>query len=90
MLESYFKKGRFASQWGSIRSIAMVTPDSKKLVEAIDAFLDHGVAKDKWKEQNRKGRLDEFMDKHKDKDLQGIIINLASQMAKKCKTREED
>ena len=89
-LESYFKKGRFASQWGSIRSIAMVTSDSKKLIEAIDAFLDHGVAKDKWKEQNRKGRLDEFMDKHKDKDLQGIIINLASQMAKKCKTREED
>lgn len=89
-LESFFKKGRFASQWGSIRSIAMVTSDSKKLIEAIDAFLDHGVAKDKWKEQNRKGRLDEFMDKHKDKDLQGIIINLASQMAKKCKTREED
>ncbi len=89
-LESYFKKGRFASQWGSIRSIAMVTSDSKKLIEAIDAFLDHGVAKDKWKEQNRKGRLDEFMNKHKDKDLQGIIINLASQMAKKCKTREED
>ena len=50
----------------------------------------HLMAKDKWKEQNRKGRLDEFMDKHKDKDLQGIIINLASQMAKKCKTREED
>lgn len=89
-LESYFKKGRFASQWGSIRSIAMVTSDSKKLIEAIDAFLDHGVAKDKWKEQNRKGRLDEFMQKHKDNDLQSIIINLASQMAKKCKTREED
>ena len=68
----------------------MVTSDSKKLIEAIDAFLDHGVAKDKWKEQNRKGRLDEFMDKHKDKDLQSIIINLASQMAKKCKTREEN
>ena len=90
LLESYFKKGRFASQWGSIRSIAMVTSDSKKLIEAIDAFLDHGVAKDKWKEQNRKGRLDEFMQKHKDNDLQSIIINLASQMAKKCKTREED
>ena len=89
-LGSYFKKGRFASQWGSIRSIAMVTSDSKKLIDAIDAFLDHGVAKDKWKEQNRKGRLDEFMEKHKDKDLQSIIINLASQMAKKCKTREED
>ncbi len=89
-LESFFKKGRFASQWGSIRSIAMVTSDSKKLIDAIDAFLDHGVAKDKWKEQNRKGRLDEFMEKHKDKDLQSIIINLASQMAKKCKAREEE
>lgn len=90
LLNPVFKKGRFASQWGSIRSIAMVTPDSKKLIDAIDAYLSHGVAKDKWEERGRKKLLDSFMNENKDKDLQSIIINLASQMAKKSKAREED
>ena len=90
MLEPYFRKGKFASQWGSIRSLAMITSDSQQLITAIDAFLDHGVAKDKWEEQNRKGKLDEFMLQHVNEDLQSIMINLASEMAKKCKAREED
>lgn len=89
-LERFFKKGKFASQWGSIRSLAMITSDSQQLITAIDAFLSHGVAKDKWEEQNRKGRLDEFMQQHVNEDLQSIMINLASEMAKKCKAREED
>lgn len=90
LLEPYFKKGRFASQWGSIRSIAMITPDSTQLITAVDNFLSHGVAQAKWEEQNRKGRLDNFMRNHENEDLQSIIINLASEMAKKCKSREED
>ena len=90
ILEPYFRKGVFASQWGSIRSLAMITPDSRQLITAIDAFLDHGVAKDKWDEQNRKGKLDEFMLQHVNEDLQGIMIILASEMAKKCKAKEED
>ena len=89
-LEQFFRKGKFASQWGSIRSLAMITSDSQQLITAINAFLDHGVAKDKWEEQNRKGMLDDFMNLHKDEDLQSIMINLASEMAKKCKAREED
>lgn len=89
-IEQFFKKGKFASQWGSIRSIAMITSDSHDLIKAIDAFLDHGVAKDKWEEQNRKGRLDGFMRQHVNEDLQSIMINLASEMAKKCKAREEE
>ena len=68
----------------------MITSDSQGLINAIDAFLDHGVAKDKWDEQNRKGKLDEFMRQHVNEDLQSIMINLASEMAKKCKAREED
>lgn len=90
LLEPYFKKGKFASQWGSIRSLAMITSDSHQLITAIDAFLSHGVAKDKWEEQSRKERLDRFMEQHKNEDLQSIMINLASEMAKKCKAREED
>ena len=89
-LERFFKKGKFASQWGSIRSLAMITSNSQQLITAIDAFLSHGVAKDKWEEQNRKGRLDNFMQQHVNEDLQSIMINLASEMAKKCKAREED
>ncbi len=90
LLEPYFKKGKFASQWGSIRSIAMITSDSHQLITAIDTFLSHGVAKDKWEEQSRKERLDRFMNQHTNEDLQNIMINLASEMAKKCKAREED
>ena len=89
-LEQFFTKGKFASQWGSIRSLAMITPYSHDLIKAIDAFLDHGVAKDKWEEQNRKRMLDEFMGQHANEDLQSIMINLASEMAKRCKAREED
>lgn len=90
LLEPYFKKGKFASQWGSIRSLAMITSDSLQLITAIDTFLSHGVAKDKWEEQSRKERLDRFMEQYKNEDLQSIMINLASEMAKKCKSREED
>ena len=89
-LEPFFRRGKFASQWGSIRSLAMITSDGQQLITAIDAFLSHGIAKDKWEEQNRKGRLDQFMGDHVNEDLQSIMINLASEMAKKCKAREED
>jgi len=89
-LENIFKKGKFASQWGSIRSLAMVFSNSRQLIDAIDEFLSHGVAQAKWEEQNRKGRLDSFMEQHANEDLQSIMINLASEMAKKCKAREED
>lgn len=90
ILDPYFKKGKFASQWGSIRSLAMITSDGQQLITAIDAFLSHGVAQAKWEEQSRKDLLDAFMKQHKEKDLQSIMINLASEMAKKCKAREED
>ncbi len=90
LFERYFRKGTFASQWGSIRNIAMISPDSDVLISYIDSYLSHGVAKDKWEECGRKKRLDDFMKDLKDKDLQSIMINLASEMAKKCKAREED
>jgi hypothetical protein len=88
VLEPLFSKGLFASQWGSIRSLAMITPDGNKLKTAIEAFLSHGVAEAKWGEMNRKKKLDEFIDglikNHLD-NMQDIMINLASEMAKRCK-----
>lgn len=87
ILEPLFSKGQFASQWGSIRSLAMITPDSDQLKIAIDAFLSHGVAEAKWGEMNRKKKLDDFMDeliRNHNENMQDIMINLASEMAKRC------
>lgn len=89
-LEPHFAKGSFASQWGSIRSFAMVTPNSDALIEEIKGYLEHGVAKAKWEEGRRKAVLLEFMNENKDKNLQDIMVNLASEMAKICENREED
>ncbi len=89
-LEPLFKKGLFASQWGSIRSLAMIASDSGQLIKLIDFYLEHGVAKEKWEERGRKKRLDDFMCENRDKDLISIMINLSSVMAKKCKAKEED
>ena len=65
----------------------MTTSDSQQLITAIDAFLSHGVAKDKWEEQNRKGKLVDFMLQHANEDLKSGREELASEMAKKCKAR---
>lgn len=81
-LEPLFKDEEFSSQWGAIRGIAMKTQDSQKLIDDITIFLSNGVAKDKW--EDRIGVLIEFMVGKKDKDLQSIMINLASEMAKRC------
>lgn len=89
-----FQGERFASQWGTIRGLAMATPDTQKLMTAIFGedgnpeklgYLGHGVAKEKWEERKRKDTLYKFLEKHKGKGLQDIVINLASEMAKKCR-----
>lgn len=82
---SLFRKGQFASQWGSIRSIAMVTPNSNELNSAVIGFLSHGVAAEKWGEMHRAEKLKKFMTDNLDKGLQDILINLASEMAKRFK-----
>lgn len=82
-----FSKGQFASQWGSIRSIAMITPDSDQLITNVKTFLTHGVAAEKWAGVRQK-QLEQFMNENKDEGLQDIMINLASEMAKRC--RKED
>ena len=56
-----------------------------------DAYLTHGVAKDKWAKSRRKDNLNEFLsDVFEEKKRYGDItaralINLASEMAKQCK-----
>jgi len=85
----------FASQWGAIRSIAMRYKskkeiklqlfDKKTIDNKPDAYLTHGVAKDKWDERKRREKFKEFCEKFKDEDFQSAVINLSAEMAKHSK-----
>jgi hypothetical protein len=71
-----FTKESFASQWGSIRNIAMQYHSKDKIIlelfdkketnskgkEVPSAYLTHGVAKDKWEERGRKDKFKKFID----------------------------
>jgi hypothetical protein len=75
----------FASQWGTIRSLAM-THKSDTLLAAIKDYIGHGVAADKWTRYQRCKTLCDYLEKDCAKlDLREVVINLASEMAKKCK-----
>ena len=87
-----FKDKSFASQWGQIRSIAMKHESKETILlelfgnekKNIDGYLTHGVAKDKWKEKGRIDRLKNFVESLKSEEVQIVMINLASEMGKKC------
>lgn len=93
-----FKGDTFASQWGTIRSIAMKNKTKAKLMEELfdkqidrngrsvsNAYLTHGVAADKWSERGRLNTFKEFFKNLDDNNAQMAIINLAAEMSKKCK-----
>ena len=83
-----FTGDQFASQWGSIRSLAMVHKDADTLIKAIEGYLNHGVAKEKWEKNERRSILIEFLKDEAKKpefksSFQDLVINLASTMGKK-------
>ena len=105
-----FRGERFASQWGTIRTLAVQYPTYSEIVyqlfdktrkkthgkdnqtrEEPYAYLTHGVAAEQWKKGRRKELLKEFIDGiHKQEGQYGDIVrealvNLASEMAKKCR-----
>lgn len=81
-----FKGSTFASQWGTIRTIAISVKDDAVLYDAINDYLSHGVAQEKWEERLRKDALMNFIEElSKDDDARLAIINLASEMQKKCR-----
>lgn len=84
---SRFKGEQFASQWGSIRNIAMIVSKEADIPATILTFLDHGVAKTKWEERGRKEALVEFM--NTTDNIRDRVMNLASEMAKKCRKEEK-
>lgn len=93
-----FKGEMFASQWGTIRSIAMKNRTKDSLNNELfgkttekngktipNAYLTHGVAADKWKERGRLKEFKSFFEKLDDDNAQIALINLAAEMAKKCR-----
>ena len=92
-----FTQEVFASQWGNIRNLAIQYPDKNQLMNELFnktalkngvkipfAYLTHGVAKEKWDERNRRRLLEDFISKTAPESVQFAVINLASEMAKKC------
>lgn len=91
-----FMGERFASQWGTIRSLAMQYPNKAALERELftktttrnnkkvdNAYLTHGVAKEKWSERGRKKAFLEFFNAIPEHMIQFAIVNLAAEMAKK-------
>lgn len=82
-----FKGKEFASQWGKIRSIAMCNSKHENIVKAIKEYIGHGVAEEKWNENKRGETLYAFMTckQMNDRNAQIVMVNLASEMAKRCR-----
>lgn len=88
--KSLFEREAFASQWGSIRNIALQCNTEEALRKALfdgdHAYLNHGVAKSKWQERGRLKRLIDFFNENKSSvNVQNLLVNLASEMAKPVK-----
>ncbi len=79
-------KEKFASQWGAIRGIAMATEEDSKIIGNVSTYIGHGVKSSDW-DGNRRKKLEEFM-KENEKNIREALVNLAAEMAKKC--RKED
>ena len=92
-----FRSDTFASQWGTIRSIAMKAKTLDELKDKLynkpNGYLVHGVAMDKWNEQGRLKLLKDFISVIENENFTGIAIaatiNLSAEMAKKCKKEDK-
>jgi hypothetical protein len=94
--QTNFKSKSFASQWGSIRRIAGLCASSQELRQKLyegddrEAYLTHGVAKEKWTERNRLELLKSFVVEVQmvipDAYVPLAVVNLAAEMGKKCST----
>lgn len=86
-----FRDETFASQWGQIRSLAThaenLTQLRADLFKEPEGYLVHGVAKEKWAERNRLRQFREFVDSLSEPIAKYAIVNLAAEMAKKCKEK---
>lgn len=82
----------FASQWGSIRALAMQCQSYEEIWDSLfgekevnghkKGYLVHGVAKDKWEHSGRKKCLQDFLEQNPRDISVELLINLASEMQK--------
>ncbi len=106
--ESLFKGKAFASQWGTIRSIATRRLMKGGATEGYDTlyaelfhkeenkercgYLMHGVAEQSWEERGRRKAFQSFVENQlgnlSEEKICQAVINLAAEMAKKCKNNE--
>lgn len=87
----YFRSKEFASQWGTIRSLASLRSVNiqDKLFNDKTGYLMHGIAQEKWAEGGRIYKLKSFIESlpvgMDDEDVRIAILNLAAEMAKRCR-----
>lgn len=84
--KSYFR-GVSASQWGTIRGLAIAAISPDKILPQIEQYLDHGVAKAQWEEHDGAAKLTEELKTIPQSQLREYVVNLASKMAKICKNQ---
>ena len=84
----YFRKTKFASQWGAIRGISMATKEDSKIKDNVITYITHGVKSTDW-DGNRRNKFEEFMGKFDTNNIRVALINLAAEMAKKCKEEKQ-
>ena len=90
----------FASQWGSIRSIALAKNGidtgsntdngNDRLRDKVLAFIGRGVSGKNWEDRGRRAALEQFMGQKPGPAREGLrelLINLSSEMAKICGNR---
>ncbi len=95
--ELQFKNKEFVIQWEQVYHLAKRYDDKNKLNEDFfdkkTGYLTHGVAAEKWGDRGRLEKLEGiFNNYYNDKNvsfsqLQYAIINLASEMGKKCRRK---
>ena len=96
-----FADDRFASQWGTIRSIAMQYKSKNEIYDQLfKVYLVSGVAKVKWEKQDKRDNLspvkvfkdfiDQDCEKLTDQEFQLFIINLSAELAKSLKGGNKD
>lgn len=88
LLPTFKKNGeQFASQWGYIRNLAEKSSDFTSFKNDLREYLDKGVAKDKWEFKKQELYTQIKNETVNDTNWRDIMINLSSEMAKKCKQK---
>lgn len=88
LLSTFKKNGeKFASQWGYIRNLAEKSSDFTSFKNDLREYLDKGVAKDKWEFKKQELYTQIKNETVNDTNWRDIMINLSSEMAKKCKQK---